>query len=103
MDSLEKEIAVGNQTYIFRLPSAQDKINIDLKALEMRQGVTAGMGEGYAASQNVAYLNALCKAPEKMDFSKESDYLVEYLSSEVTKWEKSFRDKLASESGSDRP
>ena len=103
MDITEKQITVAGQTYVFKLPSSQDKINIDLKALELRQGVTAGMGDGYAASQNIAYLTVLCKAPEKVNFSTTSDYVVEYLATEVAKWEKSFRDELAGATGSTSP
>lgn len=94
MGPFEKQITVGNETYAFKLPSAKDIIEIDLKALEMRKGVTDGMGNGYSESQNVALLTQLYKGEQKVDFATLPAYVVDHLATEVSLWERSFRADL---------
>lgn len=99
MNAFEKTIEIAGQSYTFKLPSSKDFVNIDLKALELRKGVTEGMGAGYSASQNVATLSVLCKAPDnpKPNFEELPSYVVDYLAQEVATWERSFREQLAGE------
>lgn len=91
MGPFETTISLGDVPYTFRLPCGQDSIDIDLKALELRKGVTEGMGNGYAESQNIAILSTLCKSPKDTDFSKMYTHEIDYLAEEVAIWSNSFR------------
>ena len=97
MGPFEKEFEAAGEVYKFRLPSAQDLIDVDLKALQMRKGVTDGLNNGYMESQNAALLQTLYKGDAKVDFSTLPAFVVDYLAEEVSKWEKSFREGLGQE------
>lgn len=100
MDPTRTQVtAQDGVTYTFRLPNGMDFIEIDLKARQLRQGVTDGLAFGFGFSQNIALLNHLCVGPEGTDFAKLPFYITENVSDEVTKWIDSFRKPVGKEQG----
>ena len=99
MEPTRKQIEKDGVTYIFRMPTAMDMIQIDLKARELRQGITDGLGVAFSFSQSVAMLNQLCEQPQKTDFGTLRFDTLDELSQEVTEWINSFRKPLGEKQG----
>ena len=99
MDVLQKTIEKDGVTYVFRMPNGLDMIQIDLKARELRQGISDGLGVAFGYSQNVAMLNQLCEQPKGTDFAKVRFDILDFLAEEVSNWLNSFRQPVGSEQG----
>jgi len=91
MEPTKKQIEKDDVTYIFRMPSAKDIIQIDLNARELRQGVSQWLGVAHSFSQSVAMLGQLCEQPKACDFGNIRFDTLDDLAKEVTEWINSFR------------
>jgi len=96
---MEKQIVIDGTTYVFRFPTARDIIQIDLKGLQLRQGVTDGLNLGYSFSQGIALCEQLCTAPQGIKFDELRMDILSQLNDEVTKWINSFRDGMGDKQG----
>lgn len=94
MDPTRKQITKDGVTYIFRLPNAIDMIQVDLKARELRGGVSDGIGVAFSFSQTIALLNQICEQPQGVDFGKLPFHVLSAIGEEVTKWLDSFRGEV---------
>jgi hypothetical protein len=94
MNPTQKEITAGGVTYVFRLPSQMDMVEIDVKALKLREGLTEGVPLAYSYSQNIAMMEQLCTSPENADFKKVPGYVGDKLGRELTSWVNSFSEDV---------
>lgn len=90
MDPLKKTIKVADQEYRFRYPTALDMMEIDAKALQLREGVTEGLSTAVTISQYIATLEQLCEAPKNADFRHMRFDRLNKLSRELNDWITSF-------------
>ncbi len=95
MDPTRKQITKDGVTYIFRLPNAIDFVQVDLKARELRGGVSDGIGVAFSFSQSIALLNQICEQPQGVDFGQLPFHIMNSIYDEVNKWLESFRDSVA--------
>lgn len=99
MDPLRKEITKNDQLYVFRYPSGMDMIKVDLKAREIRQGISDGLSVAIPYAYNIALLNHLCTEPKSTDFGDLPEYIMDEIAGEVSQWLDSFRKPVGKEPG----
>ena len=101
MDAFQTQFTVSDVTYTFRLPTSKEMIEIDRKALELRGGLSEGLGAAHLYSQSIAMLNTVCVDPKPIDFGELPPFVVDELSGEVAKWLNSFRKPVGTDKATD--